>query len=82
MSEAIVKHKHTLLLPFFMGGLIGGGIALILAPQLMKARGAILAGVDKAKDLLAKKNGQPSPEGTYCAVPEGADICFDEKKST
>jgi hypothetical protein len=65
-----------------IGALIGGGIALILAPHFVRARSAILAGVDKAKQVFACKEGEQSKEGIYCAVPEGADICYDEETRT
>jgi hypothetical protein len=67
------------LVPWIVGGLIGGGIAAVFAPQLLRARGTVIAGAAKVRERI-RKNRQPKTEGTYCAVPEGADICFDEKE--
>ena len=82
MAEAkINENKNSFVLPFFVGGLIGGGVALLMAPCLVKARASMLAAADKARQMIGKKKGQSSENGIYCQVPEGADICFDERKN-
>ena len=71
-------------LPFLVGGLIGGGMALIFAPCLSRVRQALIAAGEKTKEMLLQKKAHEAPKegGIYCDVPEGADICFDEKRRT
>ena len=81
MAEAkINQNRRTLVLPLFVGGLIGGGLTLLMAPCLVKARTSMLATADRARQMISKKKGQSPENGIYCQVPEGADICFDERK--
>ncbi len=78
MAEAKVNGKG-LAVPLLVGGLIGGGIAFIMSPVLVKARASVLAAADRAKQLIGRKKEVPD-SGIYCQVPEGADICFEEEK--
>ncbi len=55
------------ILTFLVGGAIGVGAGLLLS----RACGMGQSAEGKTRD------GE-SPDGTYCAVPEGADICFPE----
>jgi hypothetical protein len=55
------------LLTFLVGGAIGASAALIVS----KACNMRQAGAGRSQD------GQ-TPATPYCAVPEGADICFPE----
>jgi hypothetical protein len=82
MAEAKIENGKTCpVVPLLLGGLIGGGIALVVAPSLVKARSSMLAAANKARQMIGKKKGQsPGGDGIYCQVPEGADICFDEEK--
>ena len=83
MQEQVKQMSGSVALPFLIGGLIGGGVALIFAPRLWRVRQAIIAAGDKTKEMIRKK-ACPAPKegGIYCDVPEGADICFDEKERT
>ncbi len=55
------------LLTFLVGGAIGVGAGLLLSRAYSMGQAA-----------EGKTRGGESPAGTYCAVPEGADICFPE----
>ena len=80
MIEEKVNGKG-LAVPLLVGGLIGGGIAFLMSPFLVRARASMVAAADKAKVLIRGKKGVPPESGIYCEVPEGADICFEEEKS-
>jgi hypothetical protein len=81
-EEKIENSKTCPVVPLLLGGLIGGGIALIVAPSLVRARSSVLAAANKARQMIGKKKSQSSgSDGIYCQVPEGVDICFDEEKS-
>jgi hypothetical protein len=85
MAEQIERRNNlSPLVPLFIGGAIAGGIAMMFAPQLTKARDAVCAAGRKTKELMIQRRSQAEAAkskegGIYCAVPEGADICFDEK---
>jgi hypothetical protein len=82
MAEAkINQSKMSSVVPFFVGGLLGGGIALIVAPSLVRARSSVLAAANKARQMIGGQKTQPEGgDGIYCQVPQGADICFDQEK--
>jgi hypothetical protein len=82
MVEAKIEAgKSSPVVPLLLGGLIGGGIALVVAPSLVRARASMLAAANKARRMIGKKKSQASGgDGIYCQVPQGADICFDEGK--
>lgn len=87
MAEQIVKRSGmSPIVPLFIGGAIAGGLAMMFAPQLARARDAVCAAGRKTKELMQGKHypesDKPREGGIYCAVPEGADICFDEKSGT
>lgn len=73
------------IVPLFIGGAIAGGIVMMFAPQLTRARNAVCAAGRKTRELMHRRHPEaekPRGEGIYCAVPEGADICYDEKERT
>ena len=83
-GEMEQKNSMSPAVPFLLGGLLGGAVAIIFAPRLNKARDAVWAAGRKACLAMSErkqlqKGAKPQEEGIYCAVPEGADICFDEK---
>ncbi len=87
MEQAKSKNGLSPIIPFFVGGLIGGGIAMAFAPQIRKAMDALCAAAEKTKQTMIQKRrereeAKPGEEGIYCDVPEGADICYDEKLRT
>ena len=55
------------ILTFLVGGAIGVGAGLLLSRAYRMGQAA-----------EGKTRDGKSPAGTYCAVPEGADICFPE----
>jgi hypothetical protein len=63
----------TTVLSFFVGGLMGMGIALFLAPQPGEIKERI-RGVVARKEKLTRE--QIIEEGIQCAVPEGIDMCY------
>ena len=85
-GEITRENRITPVLPLIVGGILGGGIALIFAPHLAKFRNALCAAGTRTKQMMKRRNlgetAADQEEGIYCAVPEGADICFDEKRST
>jgi hypothetical protein len=55
------------IVPLFIGGAIAGGIAMMFAPQLTKARNAVYAAGRKTKELMHKRHTESSKsegEGT------------------
>ena len=73
------NNPYTVLLPLIVGGAVGGGLAMVFAPQVSKARNFICAAAVKAKNVVMQKRrelkpAEPEKEGDInCAVPEGAD---------
>jgi len=65
MEKQTIANKG--ILTFLVGGAIGVGAGLLLS----RACNTEQAAQGKTRD------GEV-PAGTYCAVPEGADICFPE----
>ena len=65
MEKQTIANKG--ILSFLVGGAIGVGAGLLLS----RACNTEQATQGKTRD------GE-LPAGTYCAVPEGADICFPE----
>ena len=55
------------ILTFLVGGAIGVGAGLLLSRAC-----------STGQEAEGKTGDGESPAGTYCAVPEGADICFPE----
>ena len=55
------------LMTFLVGGAIGVGAGLLLSRAC-----------DVGQAAQRKTRDGEVPAGTYCAVPEGADICFPE----
>lgn len=83
------KSNYCSVIPFLMGGLVGGAaVAMVFAPQLAKARDAVCNAATKAKQLMSRKkmeqgkSAESQEADISCAVPEGADICYDEKGRT
>ena len=64
-------------LSFFAGGLLGLGIAMLMAPQGSEIRAKIKSAVGR-KERLTRE--QIIEEGMQCAVPEGIDICYPEEE--
>jgi gas vesicle protein len=63
----------TTVLSFLVGGLIGVGIALLMAPQSGEIKERIRSAVGKKEKLTRE---QVIEEGMQCAVPEGVDMCY------
>ena len=63
----------TTVLSFLVGGLIGMGIALIMAPQPGEIKERIRGAVARKEKLTRE---QVIEEGMQCAVPEGMDMCY------
>jgi hypothetical protein len=63
----------TTVLSFLVGGLIGMGIALVMAPRPGEIKERI-RGVVARKEKLTRE--QIIEEGIQCAVPEGVDMCY------
>jgi hypothetical protein len=90
MKRAGLERQDTCIdlspiVPLFIGGAIAGGIAVVFAPQLTMARDAVCAAGRKTKELMRKRHSESAKsdrEGVYCAAPEGAGICYDEKERT
>ena len=65
------------IVPFFIGGAIAGGIAMMFAPQLTRARDAVCAAGRRTRELMHKRHPEAMPEeNNYSAVPEGAENPF------
>ena len=79
MAKKMNERKSSLILSFFIGGLIGGGITFLLASSLMRTRGTKPVRVNKTGELPDEMKEQSYEEGIYCA-PEGADIRYDEER--
>ena len=59
-------------LSFLVGGLIGVGVALLMAPQPGEIKEKLKSAVRKREKLTRE---QIIEEGIQCAAPEGMDIC-------
>jgi len=64
-------------LSFLVGGIMGLGIAILMAPQSGEIRERIRSAVGGRQKLTRK---QIIEEGIQCAVPEGVDICYPEQE--
>jgi len=67
------------MVPFFIGGAIAGGIAMVFAPQLTRARDAVCAAGRKTRELMHRRHPEavnPPEEGINAALPEGAENPF------
>ncbi|HUJ90963.1 MAG TPA: hypothetical protein VLX12_12235 [Syntrophorhabdales bacterium] len=62
----------SMVLSFFLGGLIAVGIALLLVPGPGEIKERIKSTVGRREKLSRE---QVIEEGLQCAVPEGADMC-------
>jgi len=62
-----------MVLSFFVGGLIGVGVALLLVPRPGEIQARIKSTVGRREKLTRE---QVIEEGLQCAVPEGADMCY------
>jgi len=60
-------------LSFLVGGLIGVGIAFLLAPQSGEIKKRIRSAVGRKEKLTRE---QVIEEGIQCAVPEGVDMRY------
>ena len=80
-EKKMSEKKSSLMLSFFIGGLIGGGITFLLASSLMRTRKARPTRANRTPVLRDEMNEQSYEEGGYCA-PEGADIHYDVGKDT
>ena len=77
-----MQKKHSMALSFLLGGITGGLLAVVFAPQLLKTRKAVLDGAGK----IGKKLRKETPyEGVYCAeegicspTAEDTDLGFEE----
>jgi hypothetical protein len=73
----MLDRKSSLMLSFFIGGLIGGGITFLLATHLLRTRNTRIS---KTKGLRRDETEEQSyEESVYCA-PEGADLHYDREK--
>ncbi|MGD0235896.1 MAG: YtxH domain-containing protein [Syntrophorhabdales bacterium] len=63
----------SMVLSFFVGGLIGVGVALLLVPGPGEIQARIKSTVGRREKLTRE---QVIEEGLQCAVPEGADMCY------
>jgi hypothetical protein len=73
------EKKSSLMLSFFIGGLIGGGMTFLLASSLMRKRSTKRARATKKWESSGEMEERTYEEGGYCA-PEGADIHYDVGK--
>ncbi len=62
---------------FFVGGTIGVGLTLLLAREAKMIEARLRSTLGKGEKLTRE---QIIAEGLYCAVPEGADLCFPEQE--
>ncbi len=70
------KPATDMLWRVLVGAALGAGAALLLTP----ARESVKAFLKpRMKGRQAGSAEDRKSEGTYCAVPEGADICFPEQ---
>ena len=67
--------KHSFVLSFFVGSLIGSGITLLLAQHLLRKRTA-KAKASRMEMLRDELKERLYENGIYCA-PEGADMRYD-----
>ncbi len=70
------EKRGSFILSFFIGGLLGGGIALLLAPGLVRKRSDKPVRARRTRELRDEIEKQSYEEGIYCA-PEGADMHYD-----
>ena len=63
----------AMVLSFFVGGLIGVGVALFMASGSREIQERIKSTVGRRGRLTRE---QVIEEGLQCAVPEGADMCY------
>lgn len=75
------EKKNSLLLSFFIGGLIGGGITFLLASSLMRTGRNKPSKATRKWEIPDEMKEQAYDEGVYCA-PEGADMHYDMGKGT
>ena len=61
------------ILSFFVGGLLGVSVALLMGLQLGEIRERIKSAIGRREKLSRE---QIIEEGIQCAVPEGADMCY------
>lgn len=72
------EKKSSIMLSFFIGGLIGGGITFLLATQLLRTRNVRVNKTKGQRDVMEEQSYE---EGIYCA-PEGADLHYNAEKDT
>jgi hypothetical protein len=75
------EKKSSLMLSFFIGGLIGGGITFLLTSSLMRKGRTKPSGAAWKWEKSDDMKEQSYDEGVYCA-PEGADMHYDMGKDT
>jgi hypothetical protein len=63
----------AMVLSFFVGGLLGVSVALLMALQPGEIGKRIKSAVGRREKLSRE---QIIEEGIQCAVPEGADMCY------
>lgn len=89
MKEELEKTDHTessVLVPFLVGGLIGAGVALLLAPKSgRELRNDIKGVASKTRDKVALtiEQGKELYEGSKAAVKnaiEAGKIAYTEEK--
>ncbi len=71
-----IKPMTGTLWTVLVGAVLGAGAALLLPSARERVKASL-----KAATRGPQKGGTDGnrSEGPYCAVPEGADICFPEK---
>lgn len=72
----MLNKKGSFLLSFFVGGLIGSGMTLLLAQYLARKQSAKAIKTDKTRMFRGEAKEQAYENGIYCA-PEGADMRYD-----
>ena len=75
-EEAMARENcinAAMVLSFFVGGLVGLGIALFMTSPPGEIKQRIKSAVGRREKLTRE---QIIEEGIRCAVPEGIDICY------
>ncbi len=77
----MLERKDSFILSFFVGGLIGSGVTLLLARYLSRKRNVKIIEAGETKMLRGEMKEQLYENGIYCA-PEGADTHYDMEENS
>jgi len=70
------RSKRSLILSFCIGGLVGGGLAVLLSQCLERTQRVKSTKKYNVRSLYGKAQEQSYENGIYCA-PEGAEMHYD-----